>query len=221
MSKRPPTWRRSPPSRPTTTSWRGSASETWSSYGLEAPTEGWKVAGSGMIAGSVICLLTSKPRPCCLYWIFFHFLPKKLSKFLSSISGTYGNSQTGTKTNLVALLRDISNTAWAITTTPAVPGTMQPVGFHTSSSVVRSCVQVVHEDLITPRLTHHQNKANVIIGKTEIEEILLSLHHSIFHLDMIEYVWWILASFLKFPWRSERTSGFIWKFEGEPNWGKS
>ena len=46
-----------------------------------------------------------------LYWFFFHFLPKKLSKFLSSISGTYGNSQTGTKTNLVAILRDISNTA--------------------------------------------------------------------------------------------------------------
>ena len=81
MSKRPPTWRRSSPSRPTTTSWRGSASETWSSYGLEAPTEGWKVAGSGMIAGSLICLSTSKPRPCIGSSLIFAQKVVKISIF--------------------------------------------------------------------------------------------------------------------------------------------
>ena len=81
----------------------------------------------------------------CLRDLVLDLLSFFAQKFLPYFSGTYGNSQTGTKTNRVALLRDISNTAWVITTTPAVPGTMQPVGFHTSSSVVRSCVQVFHE----------------------------------------------------------------------------
>lgn len=72
------------------------------------------------------------------------FFAQKVVK-ISSNPGTYGNSQTGTKTSLVAISKDISNTAWAITTTQAGPGTMQPVGFHTSSSAVRSCVQVFHE----------------------------------------------------------------------------